>query len=69
VALPVALGFFTDGLAFRFRSLAVGDAVGLLADSDTLGAVKQFASFVRALDFTLGLLAFHIANCVFGFST
>ena len=40
VAFPVALGFFADCLAFGLGSLAVGDTVGSLADSDALGAVE-----------------------------
>ena len=67
VALPVASGLFADGLALGLRGLAVGDAVGLLADSDALRAVEHLAAFVGALDFTLGLLALHIANGVLGF--
>ena len=68
VAFPVALGLFTDGFALRFRSLAVGDAVRLLADSDALRTVEHFAAFVGALDFALRLLAFDVTDRVFGLS-
>jgi hypothetical protein len=67
VAFPVALGFLADRLAFWFGSLAVGDAVRLFANCNALGAVEHFAAFVGALDFTFGLFAFDIADCVFGF--
>ena len=68
VAFPVALGLFTDGFALRFRSLAVGDAVRLLADSDALRTVEHFAAFVGALDFAFRLLAFDVTDRVFGLS-
>jgi hypothetical protein len=47
--------------------LAVGDAVRLFADCDTFGAVFGFTGFIRALDFTFRLLAFHVAHGVSGF--
>lgn len=47
--------------------LAVSDAVGLFANSDTFRAVFSLTSFVGALDFTFGFLALHVANCVSGF--
>ena len=50
VALPVAAGFLADGLAFGFRGLAVGDAVGLLANSHAFRAVEKFAAFIRAFN-------------------
>jgi hypothetical protein len=68
VAFPVALGLFTDGFALRFRSLAMGDAVRLFANSDALRAVEHFAAFVGALDFALRLLAFDITDSVFWLS-
>ena len=67
MAFPVTFGFFANGFAFRFRSLAVSNAMGLFADSDTLGAVKHFATFVRALNFTLRFFTFYVANSVFRF--
>ncbi len=67
VALPVAFGFLADGFTFRLGSLAVSDAVGLLADGDALGAVEHLAAFVGAFNFTLGLFAFYIADSVLGF--
>ena len=69
VAFPVASRFFADGFTFRLGGLAVSDAVGLLADGDTLGAVEHFAAFIRAFDFALGFLALYVANGIFGFST
>lgn len=69
MAFPVALGLLADGLALGFGSLAMGDAMGLFADSNALRAVEQLAAFVRALNLTLRLLAFDVANSVFGFST
>jgi hypothetical protein len=68
VAFPVTLWLFAYGLALGFRSLAVSNAVRSFAYSDTLWAVEQLASLVRALDFTLRLFAFDVANGVFGFS-
>jgi len=50
VTLPVASGFFAHGFAFRFRSLAVGNAVRLFAHSDTFRAVEHFAAFIRAFN-------------------
>jgi hypothetical protein len=50
VAFPVAAGFLADGFAFGFRSLAVGDAVGLLANSHAFRAVEEFAAFIRAFN-------------------
>lgn len=44
--------------------MAVGDAVGLFADGDALGAVFGLARFIRALDFAFGFLALHVADCV-----
>ena len=64
VALPVALGFLADSLALGLGGLAGGDAVGLLADSDALGAVNGFAGIGGALHFALGLLALNIAHSV-----
>ncbi len=69
VAFPVASGLFTNGFALRFRSLTVGNAVGLLADSNTLGAVELFTAFIRALDLALRFLAFYVANGILGFGT
>ena len=68
MAFPVALGFFTNGFALGFGSLAVSDAVRLFADSDALGAVEQLASFIRAFDLAFGFFALDIANGVFGLS-
>ena len=45
--------------------LAVGNAVGLLAESHALGAVLGFAGFIRAPDFAVRLFAFNIANGIF----
>jgi hypothetical protein len=67
VTFPVALGFFTNCLTFGLGSLAVCHAVRSLADSDALGAVEHFASFVRALDFAFRFFALDVANGVFGF--
>jgi len=67
MAFPVAFRFFADRLAFWFRSLAVGDAVRLFANSNALGAVKHFTTFVGAFDFTFRFFAFNIANSVFRF--
>lgn len=67
VTLPVALGFLADGLALRLRCLAVSHTVGLLADCHALGAVEHLAAFIGALDLALRLLAFHIADGIFGF--
>jgi hypothetical protein len=69
VTFPVTFGFFTNWFTFRFGSLAVSNAVGLFADSNTFRAVKHFASFIRALDLTFRFFTFYIANCVFRFST
>ena len=66
VALPVALGFLADGLALGLRCLAVSHTVGLLADCHALGAVEHLAAFVWTLDLALRLLAFHIADGIFG---
>jgi hypothetical protein len=40
VTFPIALGFFTNGLTFGLRSLAVSNTVRLLADSDTFRAIE-----------------------------
>ncbi|MCP4648866.1 MAG: hypothetical protein GY853_02125 [PVC group bacterium] len=68
MAFPITLWFFANSLTFGFRGLAVSNAVRSLANSNALGAVKHFASFIRAFNFTIRLLAFDIANSVFGFS-
>jgi hypothetical protein len=68
VAFPVTSGFFANGLTFGLGSLAVSNAMGLLANSNTLRAVEHFATFVRAFNFTLGFLTLHIADGVLGFS-
>jgi len=69
VALPVASGLFTNWLAFGLRSLAMSYAVGLLANCDAFRAVEHFATFVGALNFTFGFLAFYITNSILRFST
>jgi hypothetical protein len=66
MAFPVALGFLADSLTFRFRSLAMSDAMGLLANSNTLRAVEHFATFIWAFNFALGLFTLYIANCILG---
>jgi len=65
VALPVALGLFTDGFAFGFGDLAVGDAVGGLADGHALGAVFHLAGLVGAHDLAVGSFALDVAHSVF----
>jgi hypothetical protein len=45
---PVTNGFGTNGFTFRFRYLAMGDAVRGIAYVDTLRAIHQFTSFIRA---------------------
>ena len=67
VAFPVAFGFFTNRFAFWFGGLAMSNAVRLFANSNALGAIKHFASFIRALDFAFRFFAFNIANSVFRF--
>jgi hypothetical protein len=69
MTFPVALGLFTDSLAFRLRSLAVSDTMRLLANSDTFWAVEHFTPFVRAFNFTLRFFTFYIANSISRFST
>ena len=68
VAFPVTSGLFTDGFAFGLGSLAVCDTVRLFADGDALRAVEHFATFIRAFDFTFGLLALDVANGILGLS-
>jgi len=68
VAFPVTFRFFTNWFTFGFGGLAVSNAMGLFADSDTFGAVKHFTSFIGAFNFTFGFFAFDVANGVFGFS-
>jgi hypothetical protein len=67
VTFPVAFGFLADSLTLRLRSLAMSDTMGLLANSDTFRAVKHFATFIRALNFTFRLLTLYIANSILGF--
>jgi len=67
-ALPITLRFFTNGLTFGLGSLAMSYTVRLFADSDTLGAISSGTSLIGTLDFTNGLLTFHITNCISGFS-
>jgi len=67
LALPVTLGFFTDGFTFWLGDLAMSNAMGLLADGHTLGAVIHFAGFVRAHDLAVRLLALNITDSVLGF--
>ena len=69
VAFPVTFRFFANWFAFRFRCLAVSNAMGLFADSNALGAVEHFTSLIRAFNFTFGFFAFDVTNGVFGFST
>ena len=69
VAFPVTFRFFADWFTFRFRCLAMSNAMGLFADSDTFGTVEHFTSFIGAFNFTFGFFAFDVANSVFGFST
>ena len=68
MAFPVASGFLADSLAFWLRGLAMGNAVGLLADSYALGAVEHLTSLVWAFDLAFGLLALNVADSVSGFS-
>ena len=69
VAFPVTSWFFANWLTLRLGCLTVSDTVGLFTNSNTLGAIKHFATFVRAFNFTLRFFTFYIANCVFRFST
>ena len=69
VAFPVTFGFFADWFTFGFGCLAMSNAMGLFADSNTFWAVKHFTSLIRAFNFTFGFFAFDVANSVFGFST
>ena len=50
MAFPVTFRFFADWFTFGFGGLAVGNAMGLFADSDALGAVKHFTSFIGAFN-------------------
>ena len=68
VAFPVTSGLFAHGFAFGLGSLAVSDTVRLFADGDALRAVEHFATFIRALNFTFGLLALDVANGILGLS-
>ena len=68
VTFPVASRLLADGLTFGLRSLAVSNAVGLLAYSDTFRAVEHFATFIRTLNFTFRFFTLHIANGILGFS-
>ena len=68
VTFPVTFWFFANWFAFWFGGLAMCNTMGLFADSDALGAVKHFTSFIGAFNFTFGFFAFDVANCVFGFS-
>jgi hypothetical protein len=65
VAFPIAFGFFANRFTFWFRSLAMSNAMRLFANSYALRAIKHFASFIRAFDFTFWFFAFDVANCVF----
>ena len=68
MAFPVTFWFFAYWFAFGFRCLAVSNAMGLFAYSNTFGAVKHFTSFIGTFNFTFGFFAFDVADCVFGFS-
>ena len=68
-AFPIAFWFFANWFAFWFGCLAVSDAMGLFAYSNAFRAVKHFAAFIWAFDFTYWFLTFYIANCVFRFCT
>jgi len=67
MTFPVTFRFFTDRFAFRFGGLTMSNAMRLFADSDALGTVKHFTSFIGTFNFTFGFFAFDIANSVFGF--
>ena len=67
MTFPVTFRFFADWFTFWFRGLAMSNAMGLFADSNTFRAVKHFTSLIRAFNFTFGFFAFDVADCVFGF--
>jgi len=67
VTFPVAFGFFTNRFTFGLGSLAMSDAMRLFANSNALGAIEHFASFIGTFDFTFRFFAFNVANGVFRF--
>ena len=67
MAFPVTFRFFADWFTFGFRGLAMSNAMGLFAYSNTFWAVKHFTSLIRAFNFTFGFFAFDVTDCVFGF--
>ena len=68
MAFPVTFRFFANGFAFWFGGLAMSNAMGLFADSDTFRTVKHFTSFIGAFNFAFGFFTFDVANGIFGFS-
>jgi len=69
VAFPIALGFFTDWLAFWLGCLTMGNAMGLFADSNTFWAIEHFATFIWAFDFAFRFLAFNVTDSVLWLGT
>jgi hypothetical protein len=64
LTFPITFWFLTDWLAFWLRCLAMSNAMGLLAYSNTFRAVEHFTAFVWAFYFAFGFLTFYIADSV-----
>ena len=64
LAFPVAFWFFTDWFAFWFRCLTVGNAMGLLAYSNTFWAVEHFTAFVWAFYLALWFFTLNVADSI-----
>jgi hypothetical protein len=69
MAFPITSWLFTYRLTFWFWCLAMSDAMRLLAHRHAFRTIEHFASFIRAFNFTFRFLTFHVANCIFRFST
>jgi hypothetical protein len=69
LALPVTFRFFTDSFTFRFRYLAMGDAMGFFTNSNTFGTIIHFTCFIRAHNLTIRLFTFNITYSILRFLT
>jgi hypothetical protein len=69
MTFPITSRLFTYSFTFRFRCLAVSDAMRLLANSNTFWAIKHFTSLVRTFNFALRLFTLYIADRVSWFRT
>lgn len=69
MTFPITFRFFTYRFTFGFWCLTMRNTMWLFTHSNTFRAISCFTSFIRAFDLAFWFLTFHIANCVFGFST